>query len=255
MSDLIKAIAIVIHASVESKLEYLFKNNHKVAVSFLEKLAKGLPNAPVNTKGDMANFVLLAKNFVTDHLPFKDVTGNYTSWIILKLYTDKDLLIEDVSFKIGETLQKFDELKTKVQNKSVKIEGFRSDINSFKSFNELDDYIDELTKDKTAVARSFDILERPEGKALLASNDAKIFFKSGEVTIVILNTYAASKYFSSGTQWCTSDERMFDSYSKDDTLYVVLAGKEKFQFAFKHGQFMDVRDRREIGRASCRERV
>ena len=246
MSDLFKAIANILRASVESKLEYLFKNNHKTVVAFLEKLAKCSPHSSININGNAGDFIMLAKGFITDYFPFKDATGNYTSWTLLKLATDDNLLIEDVEFKIGETLKKFDELKTKVQNKSVKIEGFRSDINSFKTFNELEDYIDSILQDSSALARSYGILERPEALELFAKKDAEITYRGGTVTVVRLDTFAASEYFSAGTKWCTSDAGMFRNYTGSqprERLHVVLCGKEKYQFSFKENQYMDARDR------------
>ena len=233
-----RIISSIIYASVESKLKYLFENNPKVVKAFMDKWAYKLPEQ-VRSK-DIA-FYSVVQDKIVKELPFDDSrAGTYTLWIITRMVKDDAMLLEDIPYKIGDALKLFDELKKKVQNKTIKIDGFRSDINSFKSFDELEAYLEPF-EDKDR--RDYGKLLTPEALGLIHDGDASIHYKSGAVTVVALNTFKASAYFSTGTKWCTSSESMFDSYQKWGKLYVIFTPEGKFQFHLHTNQYMNDKDK------------
>ena len=238
MNQLNKVIAAIIVASAETKMKYLVENNPALVKLFMAKLVK-------ETKRHLqsADFVELAIEYITDDLPFADPTGAYTQWIVLRYSKSETMLIEDIPHKIGKALQSYDELKTKVINKSVKIEDFRKDINSFKTLEELEDYLEKFAEKKDV--REFSKLESQEAKDLLANKDFEYVFKGSEISAIKLNTFEASAYFSQGTKWCTSERGMFSHYSNVSPLYVVFTKNQRYQLHFDgdDSQFMDERDR------------
>ena len=235
MNPLITAITNVITATAETKLEYIIQNNPKSVDAFVEKYT-----GETHRQIDANDYKETALAEITEKLPFKDGTGAYTAWVALKYPLDPEMKIEDVPHKIGKALEQYDALKKKVQNKTVTIEGFRSDINSFKTFTELEDYVDKLAGD---VGRDYGKATSPEAEALYKNKDAEIVAKSGDVTIVKLNTFKASTYFSAGTKWCTSGEGMYDHYSNQGPLFVIFTPEGRFQFHMESTQYMDEKDR------------
>ena len=236
-NSLTKVIASIIIATAETKLSYIEKNNPKSAAAFLEKLygELGMGSPKDNSYVDMA------VKHITNELPFPDPTGAYTAWIALKYPVESSMKIEDIPHKIGKALDEYNILKIKVQNKTLKLPEFKSDINSFKTFVELEDYVEKYSS-KTD-DKDYSKALSTEAAALFKNGDAEISLKSGPVTIIKLITFKASIYFSSGTKWCTSDKSMFDMYSNQSPLYAIFTPDGRYQFHMESKQYMDIKDR------------
>jgi len=76
--------------------------------------------------------------------------------------------------------------------------------------------------------------------------DATVYYEDKDIRVIIPNDLTASKYYGS-SDWCTTYPAMFNKYSKDGTLYIIIPKNperdgEKYQFHFESGQFMNEND-------------
>ena len=168
-----------------------------------------------------------------------DPTKNsaYTDWIIRKYL--------DGNFRYIEDLGKLTELLTFYEKAKPKLPQEQRDINKFKSYQELDQFIDKLQAANTDTRTNRET-ERQYGDDLIKSGQVEIYYNSPEIKIVIPKTREASCYFGKNTKWCTAATKnnKFDQYNSKDNLYILLFKKEniRWQFHFQSMQFMDEKD-------------
>lgn len=159
-----------------------------------------------------------------------DPTKNqqYVTWII-RQYTKNNIRYEDI-YKLKDDLAVF--LKTKGQHKRL---GVNSDINQY-NWQSLARVADQLGSTELA---------EPTADAGPVE-DADVLYNGPLGILSIPRTEAASCALGSGTRWCTAAEKnnMYSSYSKYGPLYVWhdKKRKEKYQFHFETGQFMNAQD-------------
>ena len=159
-----------------------------------------------------------------------DPTKNqqYVTWII-RQYTKNNIRYEDI-YKLKDDLAVF--LKTKGQHKRL---GVNSDINQY-NWQSLARVADQLGSTELA---------EPTADAGPVE-DADVLYNGPLGILSIPRTQAASCKLGSGTRWCTAAEKnnMYKHYSKYGPLYVWhdKKRKEKYQFHFETGQFMDAQD-------------
>ena len=162
-----------------------------------------------------------------------DPTANkqYVVWIVQQ-FIKKSLKYEDI-YKLKDTLTTF--VSTKGQHKRL---GINSDINQY-DWKTLATVADKLS--------STDIADIDTAGAS-AIPDVKILYNGPLGILSIPETESASCELGRGTKWCTAssdpDRNMFKNYHSRGPLYVWHDKKlkEKFQFHFESGQFMDARD-------------
>ena len=159
-----------------------------------------------------------------------DPTANrqYVTWII-RQYTKHNLKYEDI-YKLAADLAVF--LKTRGQHKRL---GVNSDINQY-NWQSLARVADQLGSTELA---------EPTADAGTVE-DAAVLYNGPLGILSIPRTEAASCALGSGTRWCTAaqNRNQFSYYSKYGPLYVWhdKKRKQKYQFHFETGQFMDAQD-------------
>ena len=162
-----------------------------------------------------------------------DPTANkqYVVWIVQQ-YVKRSLKYEDM-YKLRDDLDVF--VKTKGQHKRL---GINSDINQY-DWKTLATVAEKLSSTNIADTDTAEVSAIP---------DVKVLYNGPLGILSVPETEAASCELGRGTKWCTASSdparNMFNHYTKDGLLYVWHDKKlkEKFQFHFESGQFMDARD-------------
>lgn len=154
--------------------------------------------------------------------------GLYIQWIANK-YIAKQFKLEDIP-RLKKDLELFDKNKQFIENK---------DINSYRTL-----------KDFYAAIQPFeDNPNQPE----FMSNKQKIkevkkqvqwIIKTPNFKVLIPKTEQAACYYGANTRWCTAgkDDNQFENYNSKDDIYIIIAGKRKFQLHYADDQFMDETD-------------
>ena len=159
-----------------------------------------------------------------------DPTKNqqYVTWII-RQYTKNNIRYEDI-YKLKDDLAVF--LKTKGQHKRL---GVNSDINQY-NWQSLARVADQLGSTELA----------EPGADAGPVEDADVLYNGPLGILSIPRTEAASCALGSGTRWCTAaqNRNYFNYYNQHGPLYVWhdKKRKQKYQFHFETGQFMDAQD-------------
>jgi len=158
--------------------------------------------------------------------------GNYARWI-LNMYL-KGTLKEEDFYKVTENLEKFDRLKRQLQNK---------DIFQFKYIRELEDTLNKIEPPELSARQQ----QRQSKKQGL--KDADLVYEDNDWEVYVPKSYEASCALGSGTSWCTATgktDTYYNRYSEQGDLYIIISKhdpKEKYQFHFESGQFMNRTDR------------
>lgn len=161
-----------------------------------------------------------------------DPTANkqYVVWII-RQYIKNGLKYEDI-YKLQADLETF--VKTKGQHKRLNI---NSDINQY-NWRSLADVASKLSNTELGAADT----------DAAGVKDAEVLYNGPLGILTVPKTREASCALGSGTKWCTAaaDEKknMYNHYSKYGPLYIWhdKKRKQKYQFHFDTGQFMDSQD-------------
>ena len=174
------------------------------------------------------------------------VNSKYTRWIWSTWLKGGIRFVEDMS-KLTDPLERYAKL---CQSQKIPVE--KRDIQQFKSLDEFLDFMDQYSETKTK-----NEVKSNEEQALLDSNQAQIFYNDANVKIVIPLTKQAAIFYGKNTRWCTSAIRhnYFKEYTRAGAkLYIILLKKlnKRYQFSFKHCQFMDEQDK-EISERRYRE--
>jgi hypothetical protein len=162
-----------------------------------------------------------------------DPTANkqYVVWIVQQ-FIKQGLKYEDI-YKLRDDLDVF--VNTKVQHKRL---GIKSDINQY-DWRTLANTVAKLNDTTMA----FDTADTTSIK------DTEVLHNGPLGILSVPKTREASCALGGGTKWCTAaaDEKknMYSHYAKYGPLYVWndKKRKDKFQFHFDTGQFMDARDK------------
>ncbi len=143
--------------------------------------------------------------------------------------------MEDSS-RLKADLAEFDRVKPKLEKK---------DINQYKTLAELYKALEPFAEKEVTSNKQQD---KAKKEAFFKNNEAKIFYKDPQITVIIPHTEEASCYFGKGTKWCTAvtkSDNMFDSYNGQGPLYIIYTkdgNKFQFHFTFEEDQFMDAQD-------------
>jgi hypothetical protein len=141
---------------------------------------------------------------------FKEFHGDYDDWVI-------GLGIEIMGDENIEILNKFE-----IHSKSNRITN--PDISQYKDFNEIHDEVKDADK-----------------KVKLKELEKQVIklFDNEEWSVVIPLSYEASKIYGSNTEWCTTQEKYWDSYSKTYKLIYIQNKKTNEKYAISR-HFEDV---------------
>jgi hypothetical protein len=172
-------------------------------------------------------FMTLVKQ--TDPTPHQE----YSQWIT-NMYCKGACKVEDFG-RFNEALTTFADLK-----KHKKLKPEHRDINQMRSLQSLESALDTYQEQKTEI-------EQPKDEAM--KGDAKTIFNSSQIRVVQVNDYDAAMYYGRGTKWCTAAtyNNQANNYLKAGPLFVIIPKhpsypREKYQFHFKHNQFMNEMD-------------
>ena len=157
--------------------------------------------------------------------------GNYGKWI-LNLYKNKKLKDEDF-YKVTEYLTKFKDNLRFFKNK---------DIFQFHDLSSLAKALEDLNPE--------DLSTRQKQREFIKQGvkDAEMVYSDSDWEVYVPKTYQASCALGKGTEWCTATEKTDDyykRYSNKGNLYIIISKhdpKEKYQFHFETGSFMDKND-------------
>ena len=161
-----------------------------------------------------------------------DPTANkqYVVWIVQQ-FIKKSLKYEDM-YKLRTDLEVF--VDTKGQHKRL---GINSDINQY-DWRTLASIAAKLSNTELAITE-------PDTTAI---KDADVLYNGPLGILAVPKTREASCALGSGTKWCTAaaeeKDNRYSDYTKSGPLYVWhdKKRKEKYQFHFETGQFMDAQD-------------
>lgn len=208
--------------------ELLFERMHTVGgmpleesvdVEFIRKKVKDSNKLSINT---LDNIIDITKG-----------KGSHAMWLTKKVADG--LIDENDIFLWNDYLDIYKRYKNKFKH---------NDINSFKTNNDINDFIETVNgikeKEKTnpssqkgiekskkyqdykiGTVEEFDVYEIPQGR---------------------IDLYGMSCDLGSGTGWCTAtgkDRKQFDKYVKEGNLYIITNGNEKYEFHYPSDEYMD----------------
>lgn len=170
---------------------------------------------------------------VMQEIEQSDPTRNkqFVIWIVTQ-YAKGQIKFEDI-YKLKDDLTKFADPKFRSEMKRRNI---NADINQYTP-RTLVDLINQLSSTELATG------DDETG----AVEDVKVLYDGPLGKLSIPETEAASCELGRGTRWCTaaSNKNRYDYYNQYGPLYVWhdRKRKQKYQFHFETGQFMDAQDR------------
>lgn len=164
----------------------------------------------------------------------RDRVGTYGRWILNLFLKNGNI---DV-WHITDLLNNFERNKRFLKNKNIM---------SFKSMEEVDEYLADEDSYNSASARQRLRAARTAEKNVDLEKESKIIYDSPHWSIVTPLTYEASCALGNGTRWCTASRNSreyFDDYTKDGPLYIVKDKDtgERYQLHFETESFMDEYD-------------
>ena len=159
--------------------------------------------------------------------------GRYANWILAKYNPNADFDTLKVCLEWYA-----DGIKRGIINRL----GISNDINAYKSYDEFISAMNGImhSGDSGMSNSEYNNRQKLEGQFdILGSNSM--------FDIIACKTFAAERYFGSGTGWCTvANENYFNSYMKHGQLYIIYPknGNEelKMQFHFESNSFADKDD-------------
>jgi hypothetical protein len=169
----------------------------------------------------------------------------------IKMYLNGKLGEPNSIENVGHFIRAQKQLKKlRVNNQALKIKIPAT----FDSLTDLKDFITknesnfELIDDKNKSKQK--IIEKHKKIKEKGEDDVKIILSTSNVTVYHPTTEAGSKFYGSGTKWCTAatNDNKFSDYNKEAPLYIVIPKsdpKNKFQLFFDsdgYCEFMDASD-------------
>jgi hypothetical protein len=158
--------------------------------------------------------------------------SSYITWI-LRMLKNKIIRGEEDSEKVKERLTQFEELKKKPQFPKDK-----KDINSYKTYGDLAETLDEFQGIKTKAEIKKTLTE--EGIQYIDSSSGEEGV--GYSLYIVTTSEAGAKHFR-GTEWCVKDPKYFDGEYGPPYYYFTLDGAQHTLVHLESDQVMDVQDR------------
>ena len=170
----------------------------------------------------------------------KQSLGKYGKWI-LNLYNRGQLSDEDIA-DIPNVLQLFTTYKNRLDT---------TDLNRFKSVQELSDAIADVAEDESMLTPRQRVRFHKRQKAGKIVTDARddydIVFENSNYIVYVPHTHEASMYLGQGTEWCTAHENPYhyNDYTEGGfELYIIKDKRNgnRWQWSTKTGDFLDQYD-------------
>ena len=159
--------------------------------------------------------------------------GKYANWILAKYVPNTDWN------QLKRCLEWYaDGIKRNI----IKQLGVNTDINSFKSYEDFINVINQVSKSDDAQISNSEYNNRTKLNGQFELMGSTSFYD-----IIKPLTYNAERYFGSHTEWCTvANNTYFDSYMEDGPLYIIYPkngdANMKMQFHFASESFADKND-------------
>ena len=172
--------------------------------------------------------------------------GKYSNWILAKYNPNTDLNALRIALEW---------YADGIKNNIIKQLGISTDINTFKSYDELISTIDGVRRSDDAQLSNSEYNNRQK-----LEGQFEILGSTQSYDIVQPLTFKAERYFGSGTEWCTvANENYFNYYTKNGALFILYPKngdkKMKMQFHFKSKSFASYEDRVYETPVECIEEV
>ena len=167
---------------------------------------------------------------------YMDNVGNYdgNQWSIEDPIDLDSFRIEDIN-QINQALVDFHRIKPQLPVE-------QRDINRFKTFGRLQDFVDEAMGGK-------DIVNPETDNKTLKRSDVEVIYNGPLGTVAIPKSFQASCELGSGTRWCTTgtDDEYYRQYSEqgDLIIYNEKPGNQKYQIHPTFDQ-IEIRDARDV---------
>jgi len=126
------------------------------------------------------------------------------------------------------------------------------EINNINSLTELEDLVNINENNLNLIdlkhGKKEQIKEEHKKIKEIGEDDVSIELETDNLFVYIPTSEAGSKYYGSGTRWCTASNtrNMYKSYSKKGPLYIIQSKKnkeDKYQLHFVTEQFMNNKDK------------
>jgi hypothetical protein len=160
-----------------------------------------------------------------------DPTNNkaYLPWLVRQVKKQFLRLPEDHE-RAMLALRAFDQGKRRATFTAQK------DINSYKTFNDLEATIDKL--------QGVDLQSKRQQKRQAKEEGAEVVYEDSQYAIVEVHLAKAAVIYSKGTRWCTSNEGTAAHYLNQGPLHIIFKDGEKIaQMHIGSSQLKDVTDR------------
>lgn len=164
----------------------------------------------------------------------RDSVGTYGKWI-LNLFNKGKL---DNEGHVTDVLIRFNTEKNQLKNK---------DINTFKSLDELDAYLNDESNYKELSARQKLRRTQTEVRKTEVGKEADLIFSNDNWEVWIPRTHTASCKLGQGSRWCTAStgsDYYFNNYNNKGPLFINInkLTEHKWQFHSQTNSYMDEND-------------
>lgn len=196
---------------------------------------------PAQHKAEFIGFIV--KKIIEKLKGFDPTNGKYAVWIV-KLCSKTETLppYEDMG-RVHDALAQFDTIKKSGYFVRNKDKAQYADINVFKNFRELENFIDSI---ETGAMMSNSKQDKEIESRLVEYDQAEILFNSDNYKLVIPRSEEAAVFFGRNTRWCTAATKnnMFDHYNDAGPLYIFIDKKNnrRWQLHLSTKQYMDEKD-------------
>ena len=172
---------------------------------------------------------------------------SYINWIFLLLKNRVPRVIEDLD-TIAKNLKVFNAKSSQIAADGVPTTLYKQ--NGDLVYSKQQDLYDVVAKyAKTDEGGEKNLIKK--GEYLVSKGQAKKIYEDSDYVVFTPDTYEASKELACLTQWCTRFPNMYENYSSQGPLYIILnkstlGTQDKnrmIQFHIPSKQFKDVNDR------------
>ena len=189
---------------------------------------------------------LFTKLCQIDPTTTENKVGKYSNWLLQKYNPDTDINV------LRRCMEWYaDGIKRNILQRY----GISTDINSFKSYDELISTMEGIMKsdDSDMSASEYNNRQKLEGQF-------EVLGSTSIYSVIQPLTFEAERYFGSGTEWCTvANKDYFKQYTRKGSLFILYPkdgdNEGKMQFHFESDSFADYEDNVYESPLECMENV
>ena len=213
-------------------MKHIYLNENKLSllteISIKDKYEK--ESQMGKTKLSFEDFEMLCN---LDPTTKSNQVGKYANWILAKYVPNANL---------NELKRCLEWYADGIKRNIIKQLNISTDINSFKTYEEFINVINQISENDNAQISNSEYNNRTKLKGQFELMGSTSFYD-----IIKPLTYNAERYFGSHTEWCTvANDTYFDNYIKDGPLYIIYPkngdANMKMQFHFESKSFADKND-------------